>query len=77
VISAPPVLPPVLSHPPVTAVSSPAVDHPPATAPPAPPIVLPRLPDPPPDAITQVESGLAAAGAAIVAGLGWLAHPHL
>jgi hypothetical protein len=88
VISAPPTLPPELNHPPVTAVPPPAadhpptavppvvVDHPPVDAPPA-PITLPRLPDPPPEAITQAESGLAAVGAAIVAGLGWLAHPHL
>jgi hypothetical protein len=88
VISAPPTLPPELNHPPVTAVPPPVADHPPATvppvvldhppvaAPPALPITLPRLPDPPPDAITQVESGLVAVGAAIVAGLGWLAHPH-
>jgi hypothetical protein len=89
VISAPPTMPPELNHPPVTAVPPPAVDHPPATVPPVvvdhppvdapatPPITLPRLPDPPPDAITQVESGLAAVGAAILGGLGWLAHPHL
>jgi hypothetical protein len=89
VISAPPIMPPELNHPPVTAIPPPAVDHPPTTAPPivvdhppvdapaAPPIMLPRLPDPPPDAITQAESGLAAVGAAIVAGLGWLAHPHV
>jgi hypothetical protein len=88
VISAPPTLPPELNHPPVAAVPPPVadhpptavppvvVDHPPVDAPPA-PITLPRLPDPPPEAITQVESGLAAVGAAIVAGLGWLAHPHL
>lgn len=52
-------------------------DAPPAASmppPEGPPITLPSLPAPPPEAVAGA-GGLAAVGAAILAGLGWLAHP--